>query len=1550
MANEQELKSLRIRRGTIKSAVTRVSNFVRDFGDGNIFQLKTRLVNLREAFKEFDAVQLQIEVLDETALQGNERADFENAYYNIESTILEKIETATVNEAATIANATGFTPSVSSHGTGNSNVRLPILELPTFSGNYRDWLSFRDTFTALIHDSNLYTSIEKFHYLRSCLKDEALKAIESIAVSEANYRVAWETLITRFENKRLIIQEHAYAIINLPPLVKNSYQSLRKLVDDFNINLAALTNLGQPTEHWSGLLVPIISQKMDFFTKREWEAQLGPDPPTVETLKSFLQKKCVTLESLSVAEQQSAKTNNATPKSNNKTSANHFSKDRTLCNASTNKQIQCYMCKEAHGLYQCPQFLNLVIAQRVTQVKEWKVCENCFRKGHEASQCKSRACRYCKEKHNSLLHVENNVQTSVVTYSSFGKAKQNLLATAEILIRDSQGNWQRCRGLLDPGSQSNFISEETVKRLGIGTKPVNWPITTVEGLQGCARQLAQIHFKSLHNPFNAHIDCLVLNKITEELPLSSFEFESRQIPGNINLADPEFNVSRKVDVLLGSSIFWRVLSVGQIKATRNNPHLQETILGWVVGGDMVAGRKPSYGTLCNVSLNSINKQLSKFWDVDEYPTNKRVVIVKKEDIECETHFKNTCSRNAEGRFTVEIPFKLNGPNIGVSKEMAIKRFLSLENKFRKDPALKRDYTEFIKEYIRLNHMELVPPTQMNVNERVFLPHHAVTKETSTTTKLRVVFDASAKTTTGVSLNDAVMVGPKLQNDLFDIIIRFRTHQYVFTADINKMYRQIIVADQHRKYQTILWRESPDIPIREYQLATVTYGLNCAPFLAIRCLQQLAEEEKDKYPAAYPALLNDFFMDDALTGANSIEETNQIREQLTRLLASGGFELRKFAANHDQLLPDLNNADSHLINFDKNGDTKILGLWWNCRDDNLRIKIKADTVHYWTDSTIVLAWLTGSPGSFKTFVANRVSEILNLSNIQNWKHVNSADNPADIISRGVYPSELLINNLWFTGPHWLSQNPDGWPSQTAQQITDEVPELRQVVTFTVTGTDDSHPNLWVINQFSTFRKLRRIIALCLRFADLCKKRITKNGYNHPSTAELQNAEEKIILLVQKANFEHEIRDLKAGRQVNSKSKLKLLNPFIDNSGMIRVGGRLSNSQYPHDKKYPIVLPKGHVTRLILENTHRDQLHAGPTATLAAVREKFWPLDGRSEIRKVVHRCIPCFRTKPHDNNPIMGNLPSHRVKASRPFTNCGVDFGGPIFLKIGGIRSKKTTKAYICLFVCFSTKAIHLELVSDLTAANFLNGLKRFIARRGMVANIYSDNATNFVGAQRDLRDVFLADEFGNIVLRHLAEFNINWHFIPARSPHFGGLWEAGIKAVKGHIKRVIGQTSLTYEEMYTLLTGIEACLNSRPLCPLTEDPSDLNVLTPGHFLIGTAMTSPLEHQIVDVPQNRLTRWQHLEQMRQHFWNRWSKEYVGQLQERPKWQKGNSSAAIKEGDLVVLKEATPPLTWKLGRVTAVHPGADDIIRVATVKTDSGTTKRAVRNLCVLPIDD
>jgi hypothetical protein len=385
MANEQELKSLRIRRGTIKSAVTRVSNFVRDFGDGNIFQLKTRLVNLREAFKEFDAVQLQIEMLDETALQGNERADFENAYYNIESTILEKIETATVNEAATIANATGFTPSVSSHGTGNSNVRLPVLELPTFSGNYRDWLSFRDTFTALIQDSNLYTSIEKFHYLRSCLKDEALKAIESIAVSEVNYRVAWETLITRFENKRLIIQEHAYAIINLPPLVKNSYQSLRKLVDDFNINLAALTNLGQPTEHWSGLLVPVISQKMDFFTKREWEAQLGPDPPTVETLKFFLQKKCVTLESLSVAEQQSAKTNNATPKSNNKTSANHFSKDRTLCNASTNKQIQCYMCKEAHGLYQCPQFLNLVIAQRVTQVKEWKVSEK-VTKPHNANR------------------------------------------------------------------------------------------------------------------------------------------------------------------------------------------------------------------------------------------------------------------------------------------------------------------------------------------------------------------------------------------------------------------------------------------------------------------------------------------------------------------------------------------------------------------------------------------------------------------------------------------------------------------------------------------------------------------------------------------------------------------------------------------------------------------------------------------------------------------------------------------------------------------------------------------------------------------------------------------------------------------------------------------------------------------------------------------------------------------------------------------------------------------------------------------------------------
>lgn len=264
------------------------------------------------------------------------------------------------------------------------------------------------------------------------------------------------------------------------------------------------------------------------------------------------------------------------------------------------------------------------------------------------------------------------------------------------------------------------------------------------------------------------------------------------------------------------------------------------------------------------------------------------------------------------------------------------------------------------------------------------------------------------------------------------------------------------------------------------------------------------------------------------------------------------------------------------------------------------------------------------------------------------------------------------------------------------------------------------------------------------------------------------------------------------------------------------------------------------------------------------------------------------------------------------------------------------------------KAIHLELVSSASTPAFLAAFRRFISRRSKPSDVYSDNGSNFLGANRELRELkqlFDSEQHNEIVAATLAKDNIDWHNSPSSAPHFGGLWEAGVKSVKHHLKRVVGGAVLTFEELTTVLCQIEACLNSRPLCPMSSDPSDLQVLTPGHFLVGSELNALPEPSLTDVKVNRMSRWQHLQLLHQHFWNRWSKEYLTRLQQRPKWTKSRSNLQLD--DLVLIKEDNvPPMKWCTGRVVELHPGKDGLVRVVTLKTAGGNFKRPVVKLSLL----
>ncbi|XP_023312588.1 uncharacterized protein LOC111692719 [Anoplophora glabripennis] len=317
---------------------------------------------------------------------------------------------------------------------------------------------------------------------------------------------------------------------------------------------------------------------------------------------------------------------------------------------------------------------------------------------------------------------------------------------------------------------------------------------------------------------------------------------------------------------------------------------------------------------------------------------------------------------------------------------------------------------------------------------------------------------------------------------------------------------------------------------------------------------------------------------------------------------------------------------------------------------------------------------------------------------------------------------------------------------------------------------------------------------------------------------------------------------------------------------------------------------------------------------------------------------------------MGQLPKERLIPGPPFDKTGVDYAGPFTIKDKKGRGAKHSKCYICLFVCFATKAVHLELVTELSKDAFILALKRFVSRRGRPTQIFSDNGTNFVSAASELKLLgkFLAKHERSITESASLE-NIDWKFIPPHSPHFGGLWEAGVKSSKHHLRRVLGKTSLTFEELYTLIVQVEAVLNSRPLFPMSNDPNDLHPITPAHFLISRPCTTLPEPDLREVPVNRLSRFQLISKLRRDFWVRWQKEYLSELQQRTRWKKNCGS--LRCGSLVLIKDDNlPPQKWKLGRIVTLHPGSDNIARVATIRTSGGDVKRSFSKICPLPISD
>ncbi|XP_053698861.1 uncharacterized protein LOC128745814 [Sabethes cyaneus] len=439
-------------------------------------------------------------------------------------------------------------------------------------------------------------------------------------------------------------------------------------------------------------------------------------------------------------------------------------------------------------------------------------------------------------------------------------------------------------------------------------------------------------------------------------------------------------------------------------------------------------------------------------------------------------------------------------------------------------------------------------------------------------------------------------------------------------------------------------------------------------------------------------------------------------------------------------------------------------------------------YFWSDSTVTLQWLRSPPNTWKTFVANRVSEIQELTHGAFWNHVIGTQNLADLLSRGMNVDDFLESALWKYGPEWLSCPENKWPSTKLTDYPIQGKERRKVVTLVVRAKSVSKDINPIFTRFSSFERLLRTTAYILRFISnvKCKTRTQPQPTqpNLPGTyltvERIALAEQTLLRLAQADVFQQEIKDLRENKLVAKHSPIRLLSPFLDPEEIIRVGGRLRLSDQPFLSKHPALLPSNHpITRLIAKSHHLSLIHGGGRLTLAATREKYWPLHGRRLCRSIIRNCYRCARADPPATTQQIGQLPLHRITPSRPFAISGIDFAGPLYLKAVHKRAA-ATKAYVCIFVCFCTKAVHIELVSDLSKSTsaFLSALRRFISCRGRPSDVYTDNGKNFEGAANDLEEVYRMLQNDSKMQQIISDRDfgrISWHFNPPKAPHFGGL-------------------------------------------------------------------------------------------------------------------------------------------------------------------------------------
>ena len=1360
-----------------------------------------------------------------------------------------------------------FSMSTSDQISADSSALLKKVSVPRFFGQKKNYEAWKAAFYSCV-DRTKATPEYKLLRLRECLQGEPLKVIENLGHSAAAYEAAKSRLERKYGGKRRALTLRLEELNSFKPVREDNEKDLERFSELLEGIVVNLKDANQEAELGDGSLYITLQRKFNKSLLSKYKQWVSDNHRTenVKTLREFVDRESEFLttasETISGVLKEPFKKDKKIP------SVEQTFVTQDPLDHKKKSSRKCKVCKGQHGVWACESFLKMSVAKRWEVATGQKLCFRCLADGHRGEAClRSRVCGLngCTSTHHRMLHEDKTddktsrnesavgsdlsstsvggaadegeigERTHVTTTTMKLTAPSEFMALRTVPVYLTNGSKQvKVNALLDEGSSRSYLNSDVAAELGLEGRPQELTVNVLNDNQEKLNSLVvEFTISSLDGTVRKLASAYTTRRVTGSMHVVDWNRYKSKWKHLKALKFPQVGPRPIVDLLIGVDLSDLLYSIEDVRGGPGEPIARLTPLGWTCIGNpqLNAGRAQTNFAFFVKDSHELNTLVRRFWEIEE--PGKKIQIVKPEEKRARDAVTETL-RLEDGHYSVGLPWKTKDPELPDNFQMALRRLQNTEKRLQKSPELAKAYSDVLQTYQDKGYIRKVSPGEKKPDQVWYLPHFPVLRPDKSTTKTRVVFDASAKYGE-VSLNDVLLQGPKLQNDLFDVLLRFRRDPVALMCDIREMYLQIKLEPSDRPYHRFLWRDlndeqDPDV----FEFERVVFGVNSSPFLAQFVIQEHARKHQSEFPLGAETVLKSTYMDDSMDSVPDKETGIELYRELSQLWALAGMHARKWLSNVPEVLECIPHADCVTeVDLDR-GElpvVKTLGVLWSPSEDEFKYQVhqpngdhtstkraflkgiatlfdplgflapyvirakivlqemwesgvdwddpvpealsrkaqqwfeelselprlciprclrtgtdvRSITLHtfvdasqeaygaatysrhlyedgtvtcrlvasksrvapvqavsiprlelmaavvglrlaetvgsvlnipkhdwlFWSDSEDVLYWIRGRSRKFKPFVANRVGEIQSLTDPEQWRHVPTKQNPADLLTRGLSVSALTEAETWWKGPVFLVQEETEWPEKKLKFRVEPDIEVRkqyqgeseQVTTFLSTSKEDRLDP----TRYSSWTRLTRLFATVNRFIENCRLPLTlrKKGTLRPD--EIVTSEMQLIRLAQQEEFQEEIRALKSGRELPGKSKLLSLKPMLDEEGMLRCDGRLTNADcLPWETRHPIILPRNHqTTKLIIKDSHEKNQHGGTNQVLAQLSSRYWIVSAREAIREWEKECMVCRRRKVTPAKQVMAPLPDLRTQKSlRAFSQTSVDFAGPFYTKQG----------------------------------------------------------------------------------------------------------------------------------------------------------------------------------------------------------------------------------------------------------------------------------------------